>query len=156
MLLISACLVGLNCRYDARNCIRDWAVDLLQKKRVIPVCPEQLGGLPTPRLPSELLHCDGKDVWNAKGKVITSTGTDVTPAFRRGARQVLYLACLQTIKGAILKDGSPSCGYSYVYDGTFTGTRKPGMGVTAALLLRNNIKVIPDTDFDGVRPFQLK
>ena len=99
-----------------------------------PVCPEQLGGLPTPRLPSEIRG----------DKVVASNGTDVTAQFRRGAQEALGMAKLYGCQKAILKSDSPSCGCGRVYDGTFTGRKCPGNGVTCALMLAEGIEVVSE------------
>ncbi len=136
MKLCSACLIGIKCRYNGRSALNQKVIALLQMETLIPVCPEQLGGLPTPREPAEL-----------KGdRVITKSGKDVTENFVRGAKQVLKLAKLFSIKEAILKQGSPSCGCGRIYDGTFSGKTIKGDGITAALLKKNGIKVISEED----------
>lgn len=134
--LVSACLLGVKCRYDGKNKSNEKLMGLLEKDILIPVCPEQLGGLPTPRTPSE-----------QKGaRVYLECGEDVTSYFVRGAEEVLRLAQLYDIKEAILKQKSPSCGCGQIYDGTFSGTVINGDGVTTALLKRNGIKVISEED----------
>ena len=135
MKLCSACLLGIKCAWDGKDRYKNHKIIELAKKEVlIPVCPEQLGGLPTPRIPAE----------NKADKVITKEGRDVTESFAKGAEEVLRLASLLNIKEAILKQNSPSCGCGKIYDGTFSGKLKQGYGVTAALLKKNGIKVIPD------------
>jgi uncharacterized protein YbbK (DUF523 family) len=109
---------------------------LLKKEILIPVCPEQLGGLPTPREPAEI----------REGKVITKSGKDVTENFKRGAEEVLKIAKLFGISEAIFKQGSPSCGCGRVYDGTFSGKIIEGDGITATLLKKRGIKVITEED----------
>lgn len=136
MKLCSACLLGVKCRYDGGHSLNDKVVNLLKEEVLIPICPEQLGGLPTPREPAEIRN----------GRVLTKSGKDVTENFQRGAEQVLMLAKLMGIKEAILKQGSPSCGCGRIFDGTFTGRLIMGDGVTAALLKKNGIKVIPDDE----------
>ncbi|MBC7130251.1 DUF523 domain-containing protein [Candidatus Bathyarchaeota archaeon] len=136
MKLCSACLLGIQCRYDGGHSFNNKVVELLKKEVLIPVCPEQLGGLPTPREPAEIKN----------GKVVTKSGIDVTENFQRGAEQTLRLAKLMGIKEAILKQKSPSCGCGKIYDGTFTGRIINGDGVTTALLKRNGIKVVPDEE----------
>jgi len=136
MKLCSACLLGIKCRYDGKSKPNKKVLELAKKEILIPVCPEQLGGLSTPREPAE-----------QKGKkVITKSGKDVTKNFVRGAKQVLKIAKLFGIKEAILKQRSPSCGCGQVYDGTFTGTIIEGDGVTASLLKKHGIKVISEED----------
>ncbi len=136
MKLCSACLLGVNCRYDGRNALNKKVVELLEKETLIPVCPEQLGGLSTPREPAEIV---GK-------RVITRSGRDVTENFMRGARETLKIAKLFGVKEAVLKQGSPSCGCGRIYDGTFSGRTVKGDGVTTALLKRHGIKVVTEED----------
>jgi len=134
MILVSACLLGAKCRYDGKSKQNNKVIKLLEKEILIPVCPEQLGGLSTPRTPSE-----------QKGaRVYAKCGEDVTGYFVKGAEEVLRLAQLYSIKKAILKQRSPSCGCGQIYDGTFSGTVINGDGVTTALLKRNGIKVISE------------
>ncbi len=134
--IISACLLGVNCKYDGGNnsLPEDTIVKLTEKYELIPVCPECYGGLTTPRTPSERLD----------GKVVSKTGVDVTEQFDKGADAALYLARLFDVKTAILKANSPSCGSGTIYDGTFTGTLAAGDGVTAELLKAHGIKVIDE------------
>lgn len=122
--LVSACLLGINCKYNGGGNRCPGVLALLEHARLIPVCPEQLGGLPTPRPAAE---CQGDSVRSREGR-------DVTPEFQRGAEAALELARLFSCDGAILKARSPSCGVGEIYDGTFTGTLIPGDGVTARLL----------------------
>lgn len=136
MKLCSACLLGIRCRYDAKSTPNRKVVELSKKKLLIPVCPEQLGGLPTPRDPSERR---GK-------KVITSSGKDVTKNFKLGAGQVLKIAKLLGIREAIFKQRSAACGCGKIYDGTFSGRVIRGDGITTALLKKNGIKVISKQD----------
>jgi len=134
IILCSACLLGVKCRYDGKLKPNKKVLNLTRKAILIPVCPEQLGGLPTPR---EAAERKGK-------KVITKSGKDVTKNFKMGAKQVLKLAKLFGIKKAILKQRSPSRGSGQIYDGTFSGTIIKGDGVTAALLKRNGIEIISE------------
>jgi len=136
MKLCSACLLGIKCRYDGKRKLNKKVIELLKKEILIPVCPEQLGGLPTPREPAE----------QKEKRVITKFGKDVTRNFERGAKQVLGLAKLYGIKEAVLKQGSPSCGCGQIYDGTFSGRVIRGDGVTTAILKRNGIKVVSEED----------
>lgn len=122
--LVSACLLGLPCKYSGGDNRCSGVLALRDKLHMIPVCPEQLGGLPTPRPPAE---CQGTAVVNKEGR-------DVTQAFQQGAQCALALAELFNCTGAILKSRSPSCGAGEIYDGTFSGTVIPGDGVTARLL----------------------
>ena len=130
--LISACLLGLNCKYDGKNNYIDKVVALKEKYNLIPVCAEILGGLSTPRIPSERFN----------DRVINKDGIDVTDEFEKGAEEVLKLAKFYNVKLAILKEKSPSCGFGKIYDGTFSKTLIDGNGVTAELLIKNGINVI--------------
>ena len=132
MKLCSACLLVVKCRYDGRSKPNEKVLALAKKEILIPICPEQFGGLPTPREPSE----------QQSKEVVTKSGKSVTNNFENGAEEVLKLAKLFNIKEVILKQRSPSCGSGQIYDGTFSGTIIEGDGVTTALLKKNGIKVI--------------
>jgi len=134
--LCSACLLGINCRYDGKSKPNKKVIQLARREVLIPVCPEQLGGLSTPREPSEQ-----KDK-----KVISESGKEMTENFQSEARQVLKLAKLLGVEEAILKQRSPSCGNGQIHDGSFSGKIIEGNGITAALLKRNKIKVISEED----------
>jgi uncharacterized protein YbbK (DUF523 family) len=144
MYLVSACLLGLKTRFDGTKLAPSGAMAMPLEK-LVPVCPEQLGGLSTPRLPAEIQGGQGEDVLKGAALVLNTAGENVTESFLQGAREILYLACLYQVKGAFLKDGSPSCGSCYTYDGTFSGRRCPGTGVTAALLRENGIPIFNET-----------
>ena len=136
--LVSACLLGVNCRYNGVPKEDREVRELLNREDItlIPVCPEQLGGLPTPRTPSE-----------RKGEsVVSSEGEDRTGAFTRGAEEALRIAELYGCEVAILKERSPSCGNKEIYDGGFTGTVVSGEGVTAELLRKNGVKVFGESE----------
>lgn len=136
MKLCSACLLGMACRYDGISKINEKVLSLAKKEVLIPICPEQLGGLSTPRTPAEL-----------KGdKVFTKDGKEVTAQFRKGAEEVLKIAKLLNINEVILKQRSPSCGSGQIYDGTFSNTLIKGDGVTTDLLKRGDIKVLSEED----------
>ena len=147
-ILISACLLGIPCRYDAASKAQSWVEELARRHELVPVCPEQLGGLPTPRTPSE----------RRGDRVVMNTGADVTEQYRRGAACALRLYQLLGCKAAVLKERSPSCGCGAVYDGTFTGTLTAGDGVTAALLRAHGIRVLGESQVlellapDGEKP----
>ena len=141
MKLISACLIGCECRYDQKSCRTHLGEQLLSQGKAIPVCPEQLGGLPTPRPPAEIVGGDGFDVLDGRAKIVDNQGNDVTDIFLAGAHQALKMAQTAGVTSAILKENSPSCGSSFIYDGTFTGKKVQGVGLTAALFLRNGIEV---------------
>ena len=135
--LVSACLLGMPCRYDGRS--KPAALtELSRAAALVPFCPEIYGGLPTPRPSAER---DGE-------RVKTKDGTDVTEAFHRGAALAVELAKALDCRYALLKDKSPSCGRGRIYDGTFTGTLTPGDGVTAQLLLENGIVVYGESEID--------
>ena len=134
--LISACLLGVPCRYDGASKASPLALELAERCQLVPVCPEQLGGLPTPRPPAE-----------RQGQAVrTQAGVDVTGAYRRGAEETLRLCRLLGCQAAVLKERSPSCGHGEIYDGTFTGTRVPGDGVTAEYLKAVGIPVYGESE----------
>ncbi|KAB3534380.1 DUF523 domain-containing protein [Alkaliphilus pronyensis] len=143
-ILVSACLLGINCKYSGGNNNNVGLVKDLKEKTIIPICPEQLGGLTTPRDPAEIQGRDGLDVLMGRGKVITNKGQDVTEAFIRGAHETLKIAKLYNIDMAILKARSPSCGLDIIYDGSFTGKCKKGCGVTTALLKKHGVNVFTE------------
>jgi uncharacterized protein YbbK (DUF523 family) len=146
MKLCSACLLGVKCRWDGRAKPHAKIMSLSKKEELIPVCAEQLGGLSTPRNPSEIQQLSGADVLNGKCKILDKNGVDVTKEFVSGAQAVLKIAKEKNIKEAIMKQKSPSCGCGKTYDGTFTGTLVDGDGVTTALLKRSGISVISEDD----------
>lgn len=137
--LISSCLLGIECRYDGGHSRAEELIEVAQEIQFIPICPEQLGGLSTPRAPSYIVKGDGKGVLSGHARVINSLGKDVTEAFIKGAQESLKLARLTGATKAILKNKSPSCGLNTPYCETDTGY---GLGVTAALLLNACIKII--------------
>ncbi|MBS4536270.1 DUF523 domain-containing protein [Clostridium sp. D2Q-14] len=143
MYLISACLVGVNCRYNGKDNLNEKVLDFMRNNETIIVCPEQLGGLRTPRFPAEIVGIDGK-----KKIVVDNKNTDVTKEFYKGAYEVLKIAKLYNIKGAILKSKSPSCGYGKIYDGSFSNKLIVGKGVTAEILEKNGIKIYTEEDID--------
>jgi uncharacterized protein YbbK (DUF523 family) len=133
--LISSCLLGLYCRYDGKTVHLDNIDELMDKYQLIPICPEIMGGLGTPRNPCE----------RRESNVIDSSGKDVTAYFEKGASEALRLARLYHCRYAILKERSPSCGYGRIYDGTFSGKQITGNGVTADLLAEDGITVIGES-----------
>lgn len=138
MWLVSACLLGIRCRFDGVATPDETVVQLADSGGAVPVCPEQLGGLPTPRLRSEFRGGDGRAVLDGRAQVVAEDGTDVTEFFERGAQETLAIALRCGATRAVLKERSPSCGLTQVYiDGRLTD----GMGVTAALLAREGIEV---------------
>lgn len=147
MILVSACLAGVNCKYNAQNNEAKEIIELVRDGKAVLVCPEQLGGLSTPRSACEILDGTGADVLDKKAKVGTHEGQDVTEQFIKGAEEVLKIAKLYGIKKAILKARSPSCSSSVIYDGTFSSQKKEGNGVTVALLKRNGIEIVDEESF---------
>jgi uncharacterized protein YbbK (DUF523 family) len=145
--LISACLLGIRCNWHGDDAYKsDAAVNLAASEEFLPVCPEQLGGLSSPRPQMEIVGGDGYDVLDGTAKVMTSEGVDVTAYMVAGANAVLKLARAKKITLFIGKARSPSCGCGAVYDGTFSGKTVAGDGVTCALLKRNGITVITNDD----------
>ncbi|MCQ2448401.1 MAG: DUF523 domain-containing protein [Oscillibacter sp.] len=139
-LLISACLLGVCCRYDGASKQYKQVQELMNRHTLIPVCPEQLGGLATPRAPAE-----------RQGEfVMTNTGVDVTEAYRRGAEETLRICRLFGCDAAVLKERSPSCGNGEIYDGTFSGTLTAGDGVTAELLRQHGIQVFGESALHAI------
>jgi uncharacterized protein YbbK (DUF523 family) len=135
-ILVSACLLGINCKYDGTSNKNEKVLRLAKDFILIPVCPEILGGLPIPREPAE-----------QKGKrVITKSGKDVTKYFERGAKEVLKICKILKIKKAILKQKSPSCGCGKIYDGTFSGKLIKGDGITTKVLKKSGTKVFSEED----------
>ncbi|MCG7563001.1 DUF523 domain-containing protein [Pseudoalteromonas sp. McH1-42] len=151
--LVSACLLGNKVRYNA-SCLSIPDADLhwLQSNMtLVALCPEVSAGLPTPRAPAEITAGQGLDVLNGATRVIEKDGTDVTAAFIEGAENALALCQQQQIKYAVLAQGSPSCGSAKIYNGTFSGVKINGSGVTAALLTRNGIRVFSQHTISQLR-----
>lgn len=134
-ILISACLLGMYCRYDGTILSLDYLEELMEKYHLVPICPEVMGGMGTPRKPSEIKNTC----------VIDSSGQDVTNYYRAGAREALKLAKLYKCKYAILKERSPSCGYGKIYDGTFSSILISGNGVAAGFLAENGVTVLGES-----------
>ena len=137
--LVSACLLGVASRHDGASAKDDILIGQLAGKAIIPVCPEQMGGLPTPRVPSEITRGSGEDVLDGKAAVRSRDGRDVTANYLAGAGEVLKLALLLGAEEAYLKQNSPACGWGRI---TRAGATVPGNGVCAALLARQKIRVI--------------
>lgn len=135
--IISACLAGIDCKYDGGNNYRESIAELVKNENVILICPEQMGGLATPRIPAEI-----------KGEqVINKEGEDVTEEFLKGAESALKIAEMSGAEIAILKERSPSCGVHKIYDGSHTGKVIKGSGITAKLLKELGIKIISEEEF---------
>jgi uncharacterized protein YbbK (DUF523 family) len=144
--LVSACLLGITTTYDGRSRPQGELIALATRGRVVPVCPEVAGGLPVPRPPAEIVGGDGNDVLNGRARVVTVEGEDVTAAYLRGAECALATAQRCGITTAVLKQRSPSCGVSRIYDGTHSGRLRVGQGVTVALLRRHGMTVWSEED----------
>lgn len=145
-ILVSACLAGRACRFDGRANADDEVGRLVAEGRAVLVCPEEDGGLATPRPPAEIRGGDGSDVLAGRARVVTKNGVDVTEAYLEGARIALRRAREAGAETAILKARSPSCGRGCIYDGTFSRTPSHGDGVTAALLQREGIHVVTEEE----------
>jgi len=143
-ILVSACLIGVNCRYDGNSQFLKQLDELKKVHNLIPVCPEVFGGMTTPREPSEIIG----------DRVMNRIGEDVTKHFQRGAEEALKLAKFYDCKYAILKEKSPSCGYGKVYDGTFSGNLTEGNGITSELLAQNGIIILGESNIDQVLKFE--
>ncbi len=146
LVLISACLAGVACTYEGKPKTRDWAVRLVADGRAVPVCPEVAGGLGIPRPEAEIQSGDGNAVIDGAARVVSVDGDDVTNNYLHGARTALDAARRTGATVAILKARSPSCGCGAIYDGTFSGAKRDGDGVTAALLKREGLTVASDED----------
>ena len=139
-ILVSACLLGTPCRYDGLSRPNLCVISLKDRYELIPVCPEELGGLKTPRIPAEIV----------KDRVITENGQDVTKNYQNGALKALEIAKAHNISLAILKSKSPSCGKGQVYDGTFTKTLTEANGITVSCLIKNGIKVLSESELHKI------
>ena len=136
MYLVSSCLAGFKCRYDGNDNAIPEVIELINRGEAIPVCPEQLGGLTTPRIPCEIIRSDDGGCY-----VIDRLGNDRTEAFRVGAEHCVNIAKTLGIKKAIMKAKSPSCGYGEIYDGSFSGKLIKGNGLVIEALLKEGIEI---------------
>ncbi|ATD55265.1 DUF523 domain-containing protein [Clostridium chauvoei] len=148
MYIISGCLCGINCKYNGKNNLNSECMKLFKEGKAILVCPEQLGGLSTPRRPAEMMD-NPRGIIEGKGILLNNNNVDVTEFFKKGALEVLNIAKMINPKMIILKDGSPSCGVNYVYDGSFSGKKILGQGLTTFILKENGFKVISELDLGG-------
>ena len=154
-ILISGCLLGLDVRYDNKiqpvenNILLEWQ----QEGRLVVVCPEVEGGLLVPRPPAEIVEGSGEDVLNGTAGILNERGEDVTAAFIRGAQISLDLVKRFSVRVAILKEKSPSCGSTSIYDGSFSRKRIPGQGVTVALLRKNGVAVFSEKNIGAACEF---
>lgn len=151
MILVSACLLGANCKYNGENNLNYKLKELLEGEKIITVCPERFAGLSIPRPPSEIQGGDGRDVLEGRAKVRDKFEKDITEEFIKGAQKSLDLAEHKGCNLAILKARSPSCGSKQIYDGSFSGDKKEGVGVTTALLESKGIRVLNEEDIDEIR-----
>ena len=147
MILVSSCLAGLDVRYNGTNCLNDKISKLVEENKAITICPELLGGFSTPREPAEIIGGNGEDVLDGNAKVVDKSGKDVTQLYIKGAYSTLEQAIELNATLVVLKENSPSCGSSIIYNGEFIGKKIMGMGVTSALLKRNGLKVISEEQF---------
>jgi uncharacterized protein YbbK (DUF523 family) len=133
LIAVSACLLGVNCKYNGGHNLKPEVIDYLRGKEILPICPEVFGGLGTPRIPSEI---------QADGRIINEVGDDVTTQFENGKDKTIELLRKHQVKQVILKDGSPSCGYRFIYDGRFKHHRIQGEGIIAKALREAGFDII--------------
>lgn len=143
-ILVSACLLGENCKYSGGNNKCEDVLKLGEKHKLIPICPECFGGLPIPRVPSEIKN----------GRVYSKTGEDLTDEFNDGAEKALYVAEESGCQLAILKERSPSCGFGKIYDGSFTGKIVDGNGITAQLLYDHGITILGESKINKIEEYE--
>jgi uncharacterized protein YbbK (DUF523 family) len=146
MLLVSSCLAGVEVRYNGTHSLLEEIRELVKENKAVTVCPELLGGFTTPREPAEIVGGNGENVLDGNARVIESSGNDVTDLYIKGAYSTLEKAKKLKAKAVILKDYSPSCGSSMIYNGEFKEKKVIGNGVTAALLERNGIQVFSENN----------
>lgn len=143
-ILVSACLLGERCKYNGTDNRCEEVIKLGEKHKLIPICPECFGGLPIPRVPSEI----------REGRVYSKTGEDLTAEFNDGAEKALYVAEESGCQLAILKERSPSCGFGKIYDGSFTGRIIDGNGIAAQLLYEHGIVILGETKTDRIKNYE--
>jgi len=149
MIIVSACLCGINCKYDGGNNLDERVLKLLKEGKAMLVCPEQLGGQETPRVPREIINGNGLDVLEGRARILgAELNNDVTSKFIKGAYETYKIVEAVGASIAVLKARSPSCGVSKIYDGSFSGTLRQGNGVTAELLLSRGIRVFTEENLD--------
>ncbi|MGL5439713.1 MAG: DUF523 domain-containing protein [Filifactoraceae bacterium] len=141
MIVVSACLLGENCKYNGKNNKNQQVINFLAEKKYISICPEALGGLSVPRLPCEILD----------SKVVNNMGIDLTEEFKKGAEISLQICLKNKVKVAILKANSPSCSSNLIYDGSFSNKLVSGFGLTSKLLLENSIFVVDENNLDKIK-----
>lgn len=140
-IIVSACLLGENCKYNGGNNKNEDVIALADEFELVPICPECFGGLPIPRVPSEL----------REGRAYAKTGEDLTDQFKKGADHALYITMECNAPAAVLKENSPSCGFGKIYDGTFSGNKIDGNGITAELLSQHGIDIFGETNVKKLR-----
>ncbi len=148
MIVVSACLAGLEVKYNGSHNLNKKINEWFKEKKAIPLCPEVLGGLSIPREPAEIVGGSGEDVLDGKARVVTNTGQDVTIEFIKGAEETLKIVKEAGANIIIMKERSPSCGSNMIYNGNFNGEKTAGNGVTAALLKRNGIIVVSEENYE--------
>jgi uncharacterized protein YbbK (DUF523 family) len=146
LILVSSCLLGIYSKYDGGSNVQELLAKYIKRGKYLPVCPEQLGGLATPRQPVEIAGGCGADVLAGLCSAITKAGDNVSMPFIRGAQEVAAIARTFPVTAAIFKERSPSCGVNLIYDGSFNHITKAGQGVTAALLKQLNIPLYSEAD----------
>ncbi|TYO68892.1 DUF523 domain-containing protein [Rossellomorea marisflavi] len=146
MLVVSACLAGMKVRYNGTDCLEDVIGEMVRSGKAVTVCPEILGGFQTPREPAEIQGGTGEDVLDGTARVLDRSGADVTDQYVAGAAKTLAICRKIGATEIVLKENSPSCGSSMIYNGDFSGEKIPGKGVTTALLRRHGIKVWSEED----------
>lgn len=147
MILVSSCLAGLEVRYNGTHSLDHRISKLVGENKAVTICPELLGGFSTPREPAEIVGGDGEDVLDGKAKVVEKSGKDVTELYIKGAYATLEKAKKINATAVVLKENSPSCGSSMIYNGEFKGKKIIGNGVTSALLKRNGLQVLSEEQF---------
>ncbi|WP_336787198.1 DUF523 domain-containing protein [Paenibacillus sp. MMO-177] len=146
MILVSSCLAGLEVRYNGTHCLNSKIREWVEQKKAMTICPELMGGFTTPREPAEIIGGNGEDVLDGNALVIERSGRDVTELYVKGAKAALDVARELGATVIVLKENSPSCGSSFIYNGEFVGKRIAGNGVTSALLKRHGFKVISEAE----------
>jgi len=150
MIIVSACLAGINCNYKGESKPNQKVIELIKKGKAIPICPEQLGGLTTPRSGARILTGIGEEVLDKKSKIITDNNVDVTEQYIKGAQETLRIVKNFNVTVVVLKQGSPSCGHGHTQGGLNSRELVTGNGVTVALLKRNGIKVYSEEDLENI------
>ncbi|MEF2966242.1 DUF523 domain-containing protein [Paenibacillus sp. M1] len=146
MIIVSSCLAGMKVRYNGTDCPDEIVKRLIDEKKAIPVCPELLGGFGTPREPAEIFGGTGEDVLDGRARVMSKSGEDVSGMYVKGAYETLRVVKESGATAIVLKEFSPSCGSSRIYDGSFGNRKIAGNGVTAALLKREGFAVLSEND----------